>query len=388
MKRFLFNIGHSFSVWKTHTAEMIFKSLQILISLLLIGVLVHQYTSYQALYQQIHHLMQQKDVYVLRDLNDNEWWEHLGYGFKEGWNRLLDTILDSDVKRLVVDNECPAFISDKEIETIRTTEDFFRFFDISIAEKEKDWNTYFKTYFEQEDAWKNKEKPAIAGAAYKKDYKLGDCITSDTGERFIIKGFLKNDQAYSLPTQSMDMVSLDHALIIPANVDRENSSSIQAYIRNCLYITKDKESLSMIEQVNREEQLNDGYFTSYRKQLATIKNDTVEGILQYGIFGVILFVFSMLGLLGMLIQLMMECEKEYAVHLLCGARVRDILLRLLFQIGLLLLCGDMVCFTLFHNRQVRLAVLLLSFISFLLFFLYGTWRLHSESIMQKLRRNE
>ena len=124
------------------------------------------------------------------------------------------------------------------------------------------------------------------------------------------------------------------------------------------------------------------------KQLVNVKRDTIEGILQYGTFGVILFVFSIIGFLGMLIQLMMECEKEYAVHLLCGAQIKDILLRLLFQIGLLLLCGDILCFIAFYNGQVRLAVLLLSLISFLLFFLYSTLRLHSESIMQKLRRNE
>lgn len=389
MKRFLCNIGHSFSLWKSHTAEMIFKSLQIFVSLLLIGFMVHQYTSYQALYQQIQHLMQQKDVYVLWDCNDNEWSGHIERSnYTKSWNHLLDTIMNSSTKRLVVDNEQPVDISDREAEVIRTNENFFQFFEISISEKETNWETYFKTYFESEEEWKKKTKPAIVGAAYRKDYKLGDCITSDSGERFLIKGFLKKNQSYALPTQSKEMVSLNRALIIPVNIDRNEVYSIQAYIKYCLYITKGRETLSDIEQVNREEKLNDGYFCSYRKQLVNVKRDTIEGILQYGTFGVILFVFSIIGFLGMLIQLMMECEKEYAVHLLCGAQIKDILLRLLFQIGLLLLCGDILCFIAFYNGQVRLAVLLLSLISFLLFFLYSTLRLHSESIMQKLRRNE
>lgn len=389
MKRFLCNIGHSFSLWKSHTAEMIFKSLQIFVSLLLIGFMVHQYTSYQALYQQIQHLMQQKDVYVLWDCNDNEWSGHIERSnYTKSWNHLLDTIINSNLKRLVVDNEQPVDISDREAEVIRTNENFFQFFEISISEKETNWETYFKTYFESEEEWKKKTKPAIVGAAYRKDYKLGDCITSDSGERFLIKGFLKKNQSYALPTQSKEMVSLNRALIIPVNIDKNEVYSIQAYIKYCLYITKGRETLSDIEQVNREEKLNDGYFCSYRKQLVNVKRDTIEGILQYGTFGVILFVFSIIGFLGMLIQLMMECEKEYAVHLLCGAQIKDILLRLLFQIGLLLLCGDILCFIVFYNGQVRLAVSLLSLISFLLFFLYSTLRLHSESIMQKLRRNE
>lgn len=389
MKRFLCNIGHSFSVWKSHTAEMIFKPLQIFVSLFLIGFMVHQYTSYQALYQQIQYLMQQKDVYVLRDCNDNEWLGHIERSsYTKSWNHLLDTIMNSNTKRLVVDNERPVDISDHEAEVIRTNENFFQFFRISISEKEADWRTYFKTYFKSEEEWKKETKPAIVGAAYRKDYKLGDCITADSGERFIIKGFLKKNQSYALPTQSKEMFSLNHALIIPVNIDRNDVYSIQAYIKYCLYITKDRKMLSDIERVNRQEKLNDGYFCSYRKQLVNVKQDTIEGILQYGTFGIILFVFSIIGFLGMLIQLMMECEKEYAVHLLCGAQIKDILIRLLFQIGLLLLCGDILCFIVFYNSQVRLSVFLLSLISFCLFSLYSTLRLHSESIMQKLRRNE
>ena len=164
----------------------------------------------------------------------------------------------------------------------------------------------------------------MAGVYFREDYDLGDHITDDFGQQYEIIGFMEKWETYAMPTQAKEPYSLDQTLAMPVFVDISDNGGIMEYLYSCQFIIEEQQELKEIEDVNFELGLLDGYFVSYREQLEVARNDTREGMFLFGMFGVMLFLFSMVGMIGMLIQLFMEYEYEYGIHMLCGAKEKDI----------------------------------------------------------------
>ena len=137
--------------------------------------------------------------------------------------------------------------------------------------------------------------PAIAGADFRHEYKKGDVIQGDSGEQYRIVGFLKKGSYYAVPTQSRNLESMDHALLMPVRVDLSDNVSIMEYLRYSQFAVKDRSELLGIEDMNRELHLMDSYFVSYRSQLQIVQNDILESMILFGGFGSVLFVFFYTG---------------------------------------------------------------------------------------------
>ena len=230
--------------------------------------------------------------------------------------------------------------------------------------------------------------PAIAGADFRHEYKKGDVIQGDSGEQYRIVGFLKKGSYYAVPTQSRNLESMDHALLMPVRVDLSDNVSIMEYLRYSQFAVKDRSELLGIEDMNRELHLMDSYFVSYRSQLQIVQNDILESMILLGGFGSVLFVFSILGICGMIIQLIHDYQYEYGVNLLCGAEIKDIFIRLVFQVSLLIVTGICMALLMAGNSPAFWSVFLMAVACLLMLYFYSWKKLNRENVIVCLRSME
>lgn len=227
----------------------------------------------------------------------------------------------------------------------------------------------------------------MAGVYFKGKYHLGDCIADDFGQQYEIIGFMEKGMSYAMPTQDKEPFALDKALVTPVCVNVSDNGEIMEYLYSCQFITEDKQGLKEIEDVNFKLGLLDGYFVSYKEQLSVVKNDTREGMLLFGSFGILLFFFSVIGMTGMLVQLFMEYEYEYGVHMLCGAQEKDFFIRLVFQVTVLIGIGLGVTLVCFGFGRAWADVAVLACMCLAAIYIYSYRRIRNISILGKIRRN-
>ena len=82
--------------------------------------------------------------------------------------------------------------------------------------------------------------------------------------------------------------------------------------------------------MNRELHLMDSYFVSYRSQLQIVQNDILESMILFGGFGSVLVCFFILGICGMIIQLIHDYQYEYGGESALRRRNKRLFLSVLY----------------------------------------------------------
>lgn len=337
---------------------------------------------------QMQKYMGKGDIYVLWNNNEPEWEQELE---KDKYNRkfreLINKVRTTNVDILVLNNEYETSIKEKSTNLLYITPDFFDRYGITGDFSDREIHELFCTRF-VENIETEKVPPAIAGADFRHEYKKGDVVQEDSGEQYRIVGFLKKESYYAVPTQSRNLESMDHALLMPVTVDLSDNASIMEYLRYSQFAVKDRSELLGIEDMNRKLHLMDSYFVSYRSQLQIVQNDILESIILFGGFGSILLIFSMLGISGIIIQLIHDYQYEYGVNLLCGAEIKDIFIRLVFQVSLLIVAGVCMVFLMAGNSPAFWSVFLMAVVCLLLLYFYSWKKLNRETVIISLRSME
>ena len=382
------NIKLSFEQWKFRKLQFIFLTVQIIFSFLLVCFIFQQFFSNRQLMSQMQKYMGKGDIYVLWNNNEPEWEQELE---KDKYNRkfreLINKVRTTNVDILVLNNEYETSIKEKSTNLLYITPDFFDRYGITGDFSDREIHKLFCTQF-VENVETEKFLPAIAGADFRHEYKKGDVIQGDSGEQYRIVGFLKKGSYYAVPTQSRNLESMDHALLMPVRVDLSDNVSIMEYLRYSQFAVKDRSELLGIEDMNRELHLMDSYFVSYRSQLQIVQNDILESMILFGGFGSVLFVFSILGICGMIIQLIHDYQYEYGVNLLCGAEIKDIFIRLVFQVSLLIVTGICMAFLMAGNSPAFWSVFLVAAACLLMLYFYSWKKLNRENVIACLRSME
>ena len=382
------NIKLSFEQWKFRKLQFIFLAVQIIFSFLLVCFIFQQFFSNRQLMSQMQKYMGKGDIYVLWNNNEPEWEQELE---KDKYNRkfreLINKVRTTNVDILVLNNEYETSIKEKSTNLLYITPDFFDRYGITGDFSDREIHELFCTRF-VENIETEKVPPAIAGADFRHEYKKGDVVQEDSGEQYRIVGFLKKESYYAVPTQSRNLESMDHALLMPVTVDLSDNASIMEYLRYSQFAVKDRSELLGIEDMNRKLHLMDSYFVSYRSQLQIVQNDILESIILFGGFGSILLIFSMLGISEIIIQLIHDYQYEYGVNLLCGAEIKDIFIRLVFQVSLLIVAGVCMVFLMAGNSPAFWSVFLMAVVCLLLLYFYSWKKLNRETVIISLRSME
>lgn len=382
------NVKLSFEQWKSKKGQMILLTLQIVASFLCIGFIFQQFYSYQILKNQIINCMGEKEIYKMRDMNDVSWDNQLGdKKYNKDFNILLNTVINSNTEILTVNTNYCTRIENKYIDILEVSPEFFSKYQLKGSYDKDEINDNFNINL-LDDIKDVGVKPAVVGYYFSKKNKIGDIISDDYGQRYKIIGFLKKGSVYAMPTQSKDLYKMDQYIITPVYIDCSDNTSIMEYLFSCQFFVNERNELNDIENMNNQLKLMDTYFRSYTKQLLIIKNDVMEAIILYGSFGIILLLFSLIGITGMIVQIIQEYQYEYGVNMLCGATIYDIFFRISFQLFIIILVGVLISFIFFFGKKSFINVICMAIVCIIFLNIYGWRKLKSETILQSLRSRQ
>lgn len=368
--------------------EMFLRWVQIVISFVLLCFIFQTFYDFQSINEKIEYLAGTSEIYVLRDLNTDAWYEELCNSGELTWKfqKIVDVINQTEVEKIVLNNNYETTKDEQSIELISVSKNFFEKYGVTGNFGEKALSEFELRTLSSEE-WSNEIWPVVAGYNYTNRYDVGEVIQDDYGQKYKIVGFLSKNTTYTLPMQSKDLECLDNAFIIPVNVDMTDNGNMIEYIFSCQFITAQREELSIIEKTNRELQLLDTYFDNYTNQLKYVQNDTIECMVLFGSFGVVLMVFSIIGIVCMIIQLIVNHEYEYAINMLCGANFGDIYFRVVFQSVCLIGSSVLISFAFFGNTKSFRNIVVISVVCLAGLLIFSFFKLKSETIISKIRIN-
>ena len=373
-------------------------TLQVTLAILLVGYMVHLgAVSFQSI-QKCEELkekgmMYQIDCiaesgYIDKNINTAE-----GECNFDSFYNFLDSL--EDVEKVSCDSSLNIYFQrcDKEIETLaevigedyasfstrRVSKNFFDFYNLEISESAKE---EFCVYSGCEIV------PVVAGCSYKKIYDLGDVFFDFDQRPYKIVGFLKDGEIYAAPFEKSKAFSLNKTFIVPIEAEPLNEGI--NYITNLVgtYFVTDDENLiqSIIEEADRLE-LPQLRYRSLEKQLAyTVENLKNEAITMGSVLAIV-FVFAATGMVSYMVRFIQKRLREFAIHMLCGAKPLDVMMRIVAQLVLILIIADVFVLLLFDSIFVIAITIALSIIYGLGIIAYPMLVLKENNIVDIIRRN-
>ena len=255
------------------------------------------------------------------------------------------------------------------------------------------FDLYSGSLFKNEDYYSENEiVPIIIGNELKEKYKLNKCYTFFDGENNPFNGkvigILKEGESY-VEFNSFSEIKLDYSIISPFNIckisKRDCFSDLDMSLNSLLFISSEDQAKDIIGIVNDSD--------SYSMELQLIR-DYVENIVDvfrpqfmYGLelSGLILF-FSIISIISYCHLLIEKNMIEFAVHIHCGAQIKDIISRIILNILFIELIAMLPIFFIFKNSKVTGVVMLLPIIIVMCFVPFAKKKILSINLVQIIRR--
>lgn len=310
--------------------ENLFSFIQIAVSFLILCYVFSSFLEYREIQQKFAPFMKRENVYKLEDLTDERKYEATlndkkASAYFETMVQLVDKI---DETKVFIDSSHFSVFQKESIPVLNVSSNFFEIYDVKGTYHLKQ----ITKIFEKKLTGKEKIIPAVVGADYKKRYKIGDYLENDFGEKYKIYGFFHKGESYALPMESRELLKLDRQIVTPMSIVKDDNSSYLSYLLSCQFFSKNASSIKNILEENSHYNYIDFGIKNYRTQLLKVKNSTIELIALFGTMAVILFLYSVIGILGNIIQHIEESKYEYGVNMLCGASFRDVFSRVMYHI--------------------------------------------------------
>mgnify|MGYP000848403590 CR=1 FL=1 len=380
------NIYFCFEQIRANIIDIAFKIIQICTAFIILAYLIQSVVNYNKVNKQITSVLEEKNIYTIssRMISDHRFSDLDESKYTKSFQRLVAEI-QGFPDLMVANTEDYVSLKGEGILSIAVTPNFFDSFNLEVGKHVENWKENFVIHYEHDEKWAESIKPAIVGYNYSKEYTLGDIITYDYGKEYEIIGFLKKNAFISLPMQSAEPKNLNTAIIVPANIDLSDNGSMMSFIFSSMFMVKERAELARIEEINAEEKLLEMNIKNYSEQMTYVRSDTIEKIILYATFGAILTVFSIISTICMIIQLISDYSYEYAVNLLCGASLGDIIQRIVFQFSIMLGIGILLTGLVVGINQGFLCVLFFAAMYIMILIFYTKYKIDYYNLVNNLR---
>lgn len=122
------------------------------------------------------------------------------------------------------------------------------------------------------------------------------------------------------------------------------------------------------------------------KQIKFVIDDLKNEAITMGSVLFLIFVFAATGMISYMVHFIQERLNEFAIHMLCGANYRDIILRIVIQLVCILLIADFFVIIFFDDVIVMCATILLSVLYGLGITAYPLYICKENNIVNIIRR--
>lgn len=364
------------------------KIIQIIVSFVILGFISINFYSDFNIHRQLNHLEKNKILYVLYDNNTAEYQDSLIMNPKNipKFQHFVKKIISLKSELIVLNNEYNETIDGKSREILQVTPNFFENYRIKGDYNKKNVYKDYKIQFVDKNT--ETEHLAILGNGYRKKYKIGSVFTSSIGTKYKVVGFIQKNQTYIQPMQGKELNPLDYDIITPVYLDLHDNSNMYSFIFNAHFLVNNRSDLNELMKINNHQKLLNTYLKSYASQVKYVDQDYLNSTVLEGILGISLFLFSFAGMLCTMLQRIEDHAYEFAVNLMCGARMKDIYTRITLEFIIMIFLGVLISFFVFQVSIASLLIFLLATICYIIILIFTKIKINFDSLIENLKSKE
>lgn len=208
-----------------------------------------------------------------------------------------------------------------------------------------------------------KEIPLLLGSDFCNYYDTGDVIINEVGQPYEVIGFLDKSFFHINPLEGATIYRLDKMFIVPLQTKKFETIDYDSAILSTFLITDDLSDLQAIQEKSNELRLYTFDFRSFATQLEHLSQSAKRSLISWGVMISGILFFALTGFISSLMQFIDSRTKEFAVHLLCGARISSIIQRVLIQVFTIIFLSNVFVIFL-HKFSLTTLISLLSSLLF------------------------
>jgi hypothetical protein len=216
-----------------------------------------------------------------------------------------------------------------------------------------------RLFSEEDFSSTQKEIPLLLGYDFQNYHNLDDVIIDTAGKSYRVIGFLDRSNFYLNPVEGRTVFHLDRMFITPFQQLTFDTICYHEAIFSTFVITDDPAVLRQIQEKSNQLGLFTFDFRGFTDQLEYLSEYTKSNLIFWGTAVAAILFFALAGFIAGLMQYIDRHTKEFAIHLLCGARIRSIIQRILIQILAVILLANIVVAAV-HKLSLTMLIALVS----------------------------
>ena len=387
---------------KSNLRSFLISTLQLGTGLLILCYILQTTLDFQLVEKKITTAMKDTEIYMLRDNTSDKKFDRIinekKYlpGLQELYGK-IDEIKEKGVniyvangsmkfyfsEEIALDEELAEFMSHtpgKVAQQLSVTENFF---DIYNLEGTFDKKTLHSNFCNE----KEKATPLILGYGFRKYFHENEVIQDVYEREYRIVGFLNQQSYYVAPDVTRELISLENVVIKPYKVDLKDSVSIVQYFDNLYFMTDDRRAIDNIVKWSSESGLFEFLPINFSYQLEVIIEDTLDEIFVNSTFMVIILIYALVGIIGNLLQFIAQYKREFAINMLCGATMWQIILRILMQVIVMFGIALLTVLAVYGIRKAFWLIVLCSAVFIVLVLIYPVHMIAKSTIQSMFKRS-
>ncbi|MCQ4087505.1 ABC transporter permease [Saccharibacillus sp. JS10] len=381
-------------LWRSKGTSFILL-LESLMLLIIVNLVIYSAQDMNQMKSEINRLNQSENIYGFVDFTSDEQYNKLlsDDRYRSRLSQLYDEIYENDQVKAF-----PLYTSQLNFEkhtfgdsaSYTTTEKnvlvpflytndlFFDYFNIGLAEGRS---------FSNEDYNEDSSViPVLIGSDLAAKFKVGDQITPSGNTQYEVIGVLKKESSYIDIMATREFQSLDRMIVMPLNKNNIASAGNYSGVIPRAYIATDNEAhLSKI--VKRADELDTFSFAfkSMLYQSKFVAQDKTKSLQTQILLSSLILVFTFVTVTVSYLQFIEKHTYEFGVHILSGATIKDLMLRLISQFALLQIISVIIVSSLPQPLANPIASLGVSVLLLFVFLIIPLLRLNKMPMTSMLR---
>lgn len=362
-------------LWR-HKGTSVILLIEMVILLIIVNLLFWSFNDMNKMEQEIERLNSQKEIYSFIDYTSENQIKKL---FADDTHlQDLRKLYDSIYKNPEIE-AFPLYSADlymaKSLENVATltpkdmnrvpfiyaNPSFFNYFNLSIKEG--------RPFGEIDYTEKEQNIPVIIGSEMQSMFKLNQTFSDVSGKSYNVIGVLEDNSSYIDIMATRDFKNLDRMIILPQNLNYLSEiTNLDSVITRAYMATKNEDSLGNIVKLAADLNTYSFAYKSMKYQSDFVAQDKKKILQTQLLLSGLIFIFTFLTVTVSYLQFIERYTYDFGVHLLSGASIKDVMIRIGGQFIILTMISNLIVnlfFSWFSNLSISIAISLLVMIIFL-----------------------
>ncbi|KOY14203.1 ABC transporter permease [Paenibacillus xylanivorans] len=362
-------------LWR-HKGTSVILLIEMVILLIIVNLLFWSFNDMNKMEQEIERLNSQKEVYSFIDYTSENQIKKL---FADDTHlQDLRKLYDSIYKNPEIE-AFPLYSADlytaKSLENVATltpkdmnrvpfiyaNPSFFNYFNLGIKEG--------RPFGEIDYTEKEQNIPVIIGSEMQSMFKLNQTFSDVSGKSYNVIGVLEDNSSYIDIMATRDFKNLDRMIILPQNLNYLSEvTNLDSVITRAYMATKNEDSLGNIVKLAADLNTYSFAYKSMKYQSEFVAQDKKKILQTQLLLSGLIFIFTFLTVTVSYLQFIERYTYDFGVHLLSGASIKDVMIRIGGQFIILTIISNLIVnlfFSWFSNLSISIVISLLVMIIFL-----------------------